>query len=83
MTVTSDAAPQRGTTPARTLLTATGRAYPPVAFTGRLPFAMMIVGILTLVTVELGSVALAGLLAACAGVGTAASRARRRSRHRG
>ena len=58
---------------ARDLLSLTGRVYPPIAFTGRLPFAMMIVGILTFATLELDSVALAGLLAACAGVGTAIS----------
>ena len=56
---------------AHELLAATGRLYPPIAFTGRLPFAMMIVGILTLVALELDSVSLAGLLAASAGVGTA------------
>lgn len=49
----------------------TGWGYFPVAFVGRLPFAMMIVGILTLVTSVRGSLAEAGLAAACAGLGTA------------
>lgn len=50
----------------------TGWEYFPIAFIGRLPFAMMIVGILTFVTTVRGSVAEAGLAAACAGIGTAA-----------
>ncbi|MBU1587300.1 MAG: MFS transporter [Actinobacteria bacterium] len=49
----------------------TGWAYFPLAFLGRLPFAMMIVGVLTLVTTTRGSVAEAGLAAAFTGVGTA------------
>ena len=49
----------------------TGWAYFPIAFLGRLPFAMMIVGILTVVTTVRGSVAEAGFAAAAAGVGTA------------
>ncbi|MGN6501274.1 MAG: MFS transporter [Pseudolysinimonas sp.] len=50
----------------------TGWGYFPVAFAGRLPFAMMIVGLLTLIASVRGSVAEAGLVAAFAGVGTAA-----------
>jgi MFS family permease len=49
----------------------TGWGYFPVAFIGRLPFAMMIVGILTVVATVRDSVAEAGLAAACAGIGTA------------
>lgn len=49
----------------------TGWGYFPVAFVGRLPFAMMIVGVLTLVSSVRGSIAEAGLAAACAGIGTA------------
>lgn len=48
-----------------------GWEYFPVAFIGRLPFAMMIVGVLTLVTTLRGSVLDAGLAAAAAGAGTA------------
>ena len=47
MTAPSDARRPSTADSARDLLSATGRMYPPVAFTGRLPFAMMIVGILT------------------------------------
>src|SRR5690606_33545145 len=50
----------------------TGWDYYPVAFAGRLPFAMMIVGVLTIVATVRGSVAEAGLIAAVAGIGTAA-----------
>jgi len=49
----------------------TGWGYFPVAFVGRLPFAMMIVGVLTLVASSRGSIAEAGLAAACTGIGTA------------
>ncbi|MBB5633360.1 MFS family permease [Cryobacterium mesophilum] len=60
--------------PLRTDIRAFGRLvgweYFPVAFLGRLPFAMMIVGILTIVTTVRGSVAEAGIAAACAGLGT-------------
>jgi MFS family permease len=52
---------------------ATGWGYFPIAFAGRLPFAMMIVGILTVVVSERDSVAEAGLVAAAAGIGTASS----------
>ena len=48
-----------------------GWEYFPVAFAGRLPYAMMIVGVLTLVATLRGSVAEAGLSAAAAGLGTA------------
>jgi MFS family permease len=50
----------------------TGWGYYPIAFAGRLPFAMMIVGVLTLVAAVRGSVAEAGMVAAVAGIGTAA-----------
>lgn len=49
----------------------TGWEYFPLAFAGRLPFAMMIVGLLTLVASVRGSVAAAGAVAAFAGIGTA------------
>lgn len=49
----------------------TGWGYFPIAFIGRLPFAMMIVGILSVVATVTGSVAEAGLAAAAAGIGTA------------
>ena len=55
----------------RMLASAVGAPYFPLAFIGRLPFAMMIVGVLTVTTIEQGSLALAGVLAAAAGLGTA------------
>ncbi|WP_051144037.1 MFS transporter [Modestobacter italicus] len=48
-----------------------GPSYFPLAFIARLPFAMMTVGVLTLVVAERGSVTLGGLNSAAAGIGTA------------
>jgi MFS family permease len=48
-----------------------GLSYFPLAFIARLPFAMMTVGVLTLVVAERGSVTLGGLNSAAAGIGTA------------
>src|SRR3954471_14275116 len=48
-----------------------GLSYFPLAFIARLPFAMMTVGVLTLVVAERGSVTLGGLTSAAAGIGTA------------
>ncbi|WP_425837604.1 MFS transporter [Microbacterium sp. PA5] len=53
----------------RSLIAHTGWGYFPVAFVARLPFAMMVVGVLTLVASARGSVALAGLTSAAVGVG--------------
>lgn len=53
----------------RSLIHHTGRGYFPIAFLARLPFAMMVVGVLTLVASATGSVALAGLTSAAVGVG--------------
>lgn len=65
-----------GRVPLRTDLVALAKSvgweYFPIAFVGRLPFAMMIVGILTLIATVRGSVAEAGIAAACAGIATAA-----------
>lgn len=58
--------------PAQTsLLHEAGLAYFVVAFVARLPFAMMVVGVLTLVVSVSGSLALGGLTSAAVGVGTA------------
>jgi MFS family permease len=54
----------------RGLLDHTGWGYFPLAFLARLPFAMMVVGVLTLVVSTTGSVALGGLTSAAVGVGT-------------
>ena len=53
------------------LIRHTGFAYFPVALVARLPFAMMIVGILTLVVSERGSLSLGGMTSAAVGAGTA------------
>lgn len=52
-----------------TLIHQTGWGYFPIAFVARLPFAMMVVGVLTLVTSARGSVALGGLASAAVGIG--------------
>ncbi|MDF0528799.1 MFS transporter [Tsukamurella sp. 8F] len=49
-----------------------GPTYFPVAFMARLPYAMMVVGVLTLVVAGRGSLGFAGLSSACVGVGVAA-----------
>lgn len=51
------------------LIRHTGWGYFPIAALARLPFAMMVVGVLTLVTSATGSIALAGLISAATGVG--------------
>ena len=53
------------------LVRSAGSSYFPLAFVARLPFAMMVVGVLTLVVAERGSVTLGGLNSAAAGLGTA------------
>ncbi|MCT9820940.1 MFS transporter [Microbacterium sp. W1N] len=55
------------------LIRTTGWAYWPIAFLARLPFAMMTVGVLTLVTSATGSVALGGLTSAAVGIGVVGS----------
>ena len=55
----------------RTLLQAVGGSYFPIALIARLPYAMMVVGVLTLVVAGRESVALGGLTSAMAGLGTA------------
>lgn len=49
----------------------TGLFYFPVAFIARLPFAMMVVGVLTAVVSSRGSLAFGGLSSAMVGLGTA------------
>jgi MFS family permease len=53
------------------LITLTGRSYFPIAFVARLPFAMMVVGVLTLVVAARDSVALGGINSASVGIGSA------------
>ncbi|WP_245701348.1 MFS transporter [Sanguibacter gelidistatuariae] len=49
----------------------TGTFYFPIAFVARLPFAMMVVGVLTAVVSARGSLSFAGLSSAMVGLGTA------------
>lgn len=55
----------------RSLVSLTGRWYFPLAFVARLPFAMMVVGVLTLVVSACDSVALGGINSASVGIGAA------------
>ncbi|CAG7611345.1 MFS transporter [Leucobacter soli] len=57
--------------PVRALLQRVGRSYFPLAFIARLPFAMTVIGLLTLVVSARGSVQLGGLNSAMAGLGVA------------
>lgn len=65
---TSTPATQQTTT---TLFSALGRAYFPIAFVARMPFAMIVVGVLTLVVAGRGSLSLGGINSAMVGLGTA------------
>jgi MFS family permease len=56
---------------APSLLRATGPTYFPVALVARLPYAMMVVGVLTLVVAARDSLALGGLNSAMVGLGAA------------
>lgn len=54
-----------------TLFSAVGRSYFPIAFIARMPFAMIVVGVLTLVVAGRGSLSLGGINSAMVGLGTA------------
>lgn len=57
--------------PAPSLLKATGPTYFPIALVARLPYAMMVVGVLTLVVSGRDSLAFGGLSSAMVGIGAA------------
>lgn len=57
--------------PRTSLLREAGVAYFPIALIARLPFAMLVVGILMLIVAARGSLALGGLTSAATGLGTA------------
>lgn len=59
------------TTPTWLLVRATGPTYFPIALVARLPYAMMVVGVLTLVVSARDSLAFGGLTSALVGVGAA------------
>ena len=61
----------RGAVPRASLVREAGFAYFPIALVARLPVAMVVVGILTLVVSARGSLALAGATTAMTGLGTA------------
>ncbi|MGW9479786.1 MFS transporter [Saccharomonospora azurea] len=58
-------------TPSPSLLRTAGLPYFVIAFVARLPFAMMVVGVLTVVVSARGSMSLGGLNSAAVGAGTA------------
>ncbi|MGD8216056.1 MFS transporter [Aestuariimicrobium sp. Y1814] len=65
MTQTSERPPRAG------VVSAIGWAFFPIAFMARLPYAMMVVGNLTLVVAARDSLALGGAASAAVGIGTA------------
>lgn len=69
----SDTAPQQAAASqhAPTLRAAAGTAYFPIAFIARFPFAMMVVGTLTLIVAARDSIALGGMNSAVLGLGSA------------
>lgn len=70
MTQTHATAPSHRPAPTSLLRTA-GPSYFLIAFVARLPFAMMVVGVLTVVVSARGSLSLGGLTSAAVGIGTA------------
>lgn len=58
--------------PVRAVVRETGIGFFPIALIARLPFAMLVVGVLTLVVAARGSLQLGGLTSAMVGIGTAA-----------
>ncbi|WP_144756699.1 MFS transporter [Curtobacterium pusillum] len=67
----TSSAPPASAADDRSLISHAGRWYFPVAFIARLPFAMMVVGVLTLVVSARDSVALGGINSASVGIGAA------------
>ncbi|ADG79588.1 Major facilitator superfamily MFS_1 OS=Tsukamurella paurometabola (strain ATCC 8368 / DSM /CCUG 35730 / CIP 100753 / JCM 10117 / KCTC 9821 / NBRC 16120/ NCIMB 702349 / NCTC 13040) OX=521096 GN=Tpau_2992 PE=4 SV=1 [Tsukamurella paurometabola] len=72
MTATSTAPEAEATQTGPSLLSVAGPTYFPIAFVARLPFAMMVVGVLTLVVAGRESLAFGGLSSAMVGLGAAA-----------
>ncbi|WP_091033447.1 MFS transporter [Microbacterium oxydans] len=69
--MTRASAPPQITEPSPSLLRLAGFPYFLIAFIARLPFAMMVVGVLTVVVSARGSLSLGGLTSAAVGLGTA------------
>lgn len=72
MTILTESRDRTTTDPTATLLDAAGRTYFPLAFVARLPFAMMVVGVLTLVVAGRDSLTLGGATSGMVGLGGAA-----------
>ena len=71
MSTTRTDTPRQSTEQTTTLRAAAGAAYFPIAFIARFPFAMMVVGTLTLVVAARDSIALGGMNSAVLGLGSA------------
>lgn len=67
----TSATPKTPASSPASLLRQTGAGYFPIALIARLPFAMMVVGVLTLVVAARDSIALGGATSALTGLGTA------------
>ncbi|MET7640853.1 MFS transporter [Streptomyces sp. NPDC005438] len=67
----SDARAASAPSPARQVIDAAGPSYFPLALVARFPYAMMVVGVLSLVVAARGSLALGGATSAAVGLGTA------------
>ncbi|WP_082776057.1 MFS transporter [Tsukamurella pulmonis] len=70
-TMPHDTSPSTPGTTGPTIIEVAGRSYFPIAFVARLPFAMMVVGVLTLVVAGRDSLAFGGLSSAMVGIGSA------------
>jgi len=71
MSTTRTDTPPQSASQTTTLRAAAGAAYFPIAFIARFPFAMMVVGTLTLVVAARDSIALGGMNSAVLGLGSA------------
>lgn len=69
--MTPDTKPEPEETSLRLLLNRVGVGFFPLALVARLPYAMMVIGVLTLVVSARGSVQLGGMNSAMAGIGVA------------
>jgi len=69
--MTRPSPPLQATSRPHTVMALAGRSFFPIALAARLPFAMMIVGVLTLVVVARESIPLGGYTAAVVGITTA------------
>ncbi|AZS44795.1 hypothetical protein BWL13_02389 [Microbacterium oleivorans] len=73
LTDSSPVRPAASDTPIRTLAASIGVSYFAIALIARLPYAMIVVGVLTMVVDARGSLAVGGLTSAMVGLGTIAT----------